>query len=39
MMQITYSDSAKVKAQGFAPILDKVTPKRVKLAIRRCPKA
>lgn len=25
-VQITYSDSAKVKAQGFAPILDKVTP-------------
>jgi hypothetical protein len=25
-VQITYSDSAKVKAQGYAPILDKVTP-------------
>jgi hypothetical protein len=25
-VDITYSDSAKVKAQGFAPILDKVTP-------------
>ncbi|WP_285060343.1 hypothetical protein [Pedobacter ginsengisoli] len=24
-VQITYSDSAKVKAQGYAPILDKVT--------------
>ncbi|MES2454350.1 MAG: hypothetical protein V4594_02365 [Bacteroidota bacterium] len=25
-VDITYSDSAKVKAKGFAPILDKVTP-------------
>src|SRR5215217_3972805 len=25
-VEIIYSDSAKVKAQGFAPILDKVTP-------------
>lgn len=25
-VDIIYSDSAKVKAQGFAPILDKVTP-------------
>jgi hypothetical protein len=25
--EVIYSDSAKVKAKGFAPILDKVTPK------------
>jgi hypothetical protein len=25
-VEITYSDSAKVKAQGFAPILDEITP-------------
>lgn len=25
-VEITYSDSAKVKAQGFAPMLNKVTP-------------
>lgn len=25
-VEITYSDSAKVKAKGYAPILDKITP-------------
>lgn len=27
-VDLTYSDSAKVKARGFAPVLDKVVPKK-----------
>jgi hypothetical protein len=27
-VDLTYSDSAKVKAKGFAPVLNKVTPKK-----------
>lgn len=27
-VELIYSDSAKVKAQGYAPVLDKVTPKK-----------
>ena len=27
-VDLTYSDSAKVKAKGYAPVLNKVTPKR-----------
>ncbi|TDQ09866.1 LPS export ABC transporter periplasmic protein LptC [Pedobacter metabolipauper] len=37
-VDIIYSDSAKVKAQGFAPILDKVTPLNGSAGYQEMPK-